>query len=365
MPLRAILLPHLFNFKQNKLMRYSILIFALFLMACNHNYYRLSKNYALNNNVSATEIPDYSNLDNWAAIPLKHNPSDSVPKPLRSNYFADTLADVFFIHPTTYTDNAKAFGWNAPTNDALLNAKTDYSPILYQASIFNAIGRIYAPRYRQAHLSAYFPKTQADSLHALAAFNKAYDDIKKAFEYYLQHYNHGRPIIIASHSQGSTHAIRLIKEFFDGKPLQQQLIVAYVLGMPVPEHSFQNIKACNYPQQTGCICSWRSFKEGYLPAYVQKENFNAIVTNPLTWKASEPDTNRLANKGAVLKNFNAVIPHVVNAVIEKNVLWMEKPHFFGSFFLHTKNYHIADFNFFYMNIRENVAERTKAFLEKK
>jgi hypothetical protein len=346
-------------------MRYSIIIFAIFLISCNHSYYRLAKNYSVNNNPNATESPDYSHLDNWAAIPLKHNPSDSVPKPLRNNYFADTLADVFFIHPTTYTDASKAFGWNAPVKDALLNAKTDYSTILYQASIFNAIGRIYAPRYRQAHLSAYFPKTQADSLHALAAFNEAYNDIKKAFEFYSQHYNHGRPIIIASHSQGSTHAIRLIKEFFDGKTLQQQFVVAYVLGMPVPQHSFQNISACNSPEQTGCICSWRSFKEGYLLSYVQKEKFHAIVTNPLTWKASEPDTNRLANKGAVLRNFNAVIPHVVNAVIEKHVLWMDRPHFFCSIFLRTKNYLIAYFNFLYVNIRENVAERTKILLEKK
>ena len=59
-----------------------------------------------------------------------------------------------------------------------------------------------------------------DTSKAGKAFDFAYEDIKKSFEYYLQHYNNGRPIIIASHSQGTTHALRLLKEFFENKPLQ-------------------------------------------------------------------------------------------------------------------------------------------------
>ncbi|WP_298411879.1 DUF3089 domain-containing protein [Hydrotalea sp.] len=346
-------------------MRYLNISLLLFLFACNHPYYKMAKNYPTEAAYSFNTAPDYNNLNDWAAHPYKNDPADSVPKPLKPNYHPDSLADVFFIHPTTYTEKEKSFGWNAPLHDAVLNAKTDYSTILYQASIFNAAGRVFAPRYRQAHLSAYFPKTGADSLQAIAAFQEAYSDVKAAFEYYLQHFNQGRPIIIASHSQGSTHAIRLLKEFFDGKPLQQQLVAAYIVGMPVAKQQFKTIRACATPQQTGCICSWRSFKEGYTPAYVNKEHFQAIVTNPLTWRADVPDTSRFANEGAVLKNFNRVIPHVVNAAVEKNILWMQQPKFFGSFLLHTKNYHIADFNFFYMNVRENVVVRKAALLAQK
>ncbi len=343
-------------------MRYLIIGFLTLLFACNRPYYKMAKNYPHVPPYSTNAIPDYANLNDWAAHPYKKDPADSVPRPLSNGFQPDSTADVFFIHPTTYTEKERSFGWNAPINHTKLNAKTDYSTILYQASIFNAAGRIFAPRYRQAHLSAYFPKNSADSLHAMAAFQEAYSDVKAAFEYYLQHWNHGRPIIIASHSQGSTHAIRLLKEFFDGKFLQQQLVVAYVVGMPVAQHQFKALNACATPQQTGCICSWRSFKEGYTPVYVTREPFKAIVTNPLTWKADEPDTNRFVNEGAVLKNFNKVIPHVVNAIVEKNILWMQQPRFFGSFLLHTKNYHIADFNFFYVNVRENVALRKAAFL---
>ena len=51
--------------------------------------------------------------------------------------------------------------WNGPIDDGALNLRTDDGTILYQASIFNGAGQIYAPRYRQAHLHAYFTKDKA------------------------------------------------------------------------------------------------------------------------------------------------------------------------------------------------------------
>ena len=88
--------------------------------------------------------PDYSDLYYWAAHPYKKDPSDSIPLPLRRNYLKDTTVDVFFIHPTTFTSKEDT-GWNADVNEAAINAKTDYSSILYQASAFNEY-RVFAPR---------------------------------------------------------------------------------------------------------------------------------------------------------------------------------------------------------------------------
>ena len=314
---------------------------------------------------AASGSPDYSSLDYWAAHPWKHDPSDSVPKMLKPSYHSpDSTVDIFFIHPTTYTSDKKEFGWNASIDDPALTAKTDYTSILYQASVFNEAGRIFAPRYRQAHLSSYFPKTAEDTIQAVAAFEEAYDDVKQAFEYYLAHWNKGRPIIIASHSQGTTHAKRLIKEFFDGKPLQQQLVAAYLVGMAVEPDWFTALPPCTTPSQTGCVCSWRTFQEGYKPDYVEKEKFTAVVTNPLTWDAAQPYAPADMNKGAILRNFDVLKKDVVDAKVEKGVLWTMKPHFTGSFLLHTKNFHIADYNFFYLSIRQNAQERTEAFKNK-
>ncbi|NNV57919.1 DUF3089 domain-containing protein [Limnovirga soli] len=311
--------------------------------------------------VLADGTPDFSDMQNWAAHPWKKDPSDSVPKPLRKQYAPDTSVDVFFLYPTSYLDKAMPYGLNAPIDNAAINNTTDNASILYQASIFNASGRVFAPRYRQANYYAYFP---TDTAAAIAAFDLAYQDIKAAFAYYMANYNNGRPIIIASHSQGSTHAKRLLKEFFDGTELQPKLVVAYLAGMPIAPDYLQHIKPCTTPTATGCICSWRTFKEGHIDSFVQKETYTAIVTNPISWNADTPLVSRKANPGGVLRNFNKIIPGVANAEIHNGVLWTVKPHFFGNIFFNTTNYHIADFNLYYLSVRNNAKQRVNAYWHK-
>jgi len=339
----------------------AIILLCLLMTACSIKYHSFVSNYTFK---TPDGKPDYSKLDDWAAHPYKHDPSDSVPGPLRKSYQPDSSVDIFFIHPTTYTSKERPFGWNAPVDDAELNAKTDYTTILFQASIFNEAGRVFSPRYRQASLSSYYPKDADDTAHALAAFELAYQDVKAAFIYYLQNNNNGRPIIIAAHSQGTTHGKRLLKEFFDGTPLQKQLVAAYLIGMPLEPGYFSSITPCNTPGQTGCACSWRTYKEGYTPEHVQKEKFISVVTNPITWDAALPMADRSLNKGALLLNFNKIVKNVANAHVNGGVLWTDKPHFFGNIFLTTKVYHIADMNLYYLSIRENVKQRVVAFRKK-
>ena len=323
------------------------------------NYTKLEPEYAKQ---IYADIPDYSNMQYWAAHPDKKDPSDSIPAPLKASYHPNSNVDVFFVHPTTYLDSTKPYGWTASLNDYKTNLKTDYYVILNQASIFNEAGRIFAPRYRQAHIKSYTPNNKVDTGYALAAFELAYQDVKKSFEYYMEHYNNGRPIIIASHSQGSTHAIRLLKEFFDDKPLSKKLIVAYLVGMPVDPAIYATLKACENPTATGCICSWRTFHEGYVGNFVAKEKYTAIVTNPLSWSSKLTQVDRFQNTGAVLWNFNKITPFVVGAINHGGVLWTPKPHFFGSFLYKSEDYHIVDYNLYYTSIRKNVGERVDAYL---
>ncbi len=307
---------------------------------------------------SVTGAPDYGDLHYWAAHPWKHDPGDSVPKPLRATFVKDSTVDVFFIYPTSLTDPDNP-AMNARIDDAELNANTDYRAILYQASVFNEHARVFAPRYRQAHLRAF---TTATKPVADSAFALAYSDVKNAFEYYLQHYNNGRPIIIASHSQGTLHAAKLLSDFFDGKPLQRKLVCAYIIGLPVRTDYFKHLQACNNANATGCIVSWRTYEKGYEgEAYLGRENFKAININPLTFKNDTTYAPPSLNKGGMLKDFNKLIPGLVDAQVHKNILWASKPRFFGSVFLKIKNYHIADYNFFYSNIRQNAGRRIGMF----
>ena len=305
-------------------------------------------------------LPDYSQITNWASHPDKWDPADSIPYPFRKSVSPDKGVDVFFIHPTTFT-NDSASSWNASIEDTLLNFKTDYSSILYQASAFNEGNRVFAPRYRQAHYRSFFT-TEREK--AELAFELAYTDIKKAFNWYLDNFNQQRPLIIAAHSQGTLHAARLLKEYFDF-PQANKLIAAYLIGMPVPVNYFSYLSACTDSTQNGCIISWRTYQRGYIDtSYVAKEKFKAIVTNPLTWDTTTSLAASEQNKGGILKNFNKLKPGVVNAEVHGNILWASKPKFFGSFLLRQKNFHIGDINLFYANIRENVSTRIRQWKKK-
>jgi len=333
----------------------------IFFAACKPTYETYRKQYESESAIHTSSIPDYSKLFYWAAHPEKKDPSDSVPATILTS--KKTLqADVFFIHPTTLTSK-KSEGelWNATLNDANINLKTDYSSILYQASVFNGSSRVFAPRYRQAHIYSFKTK---DTVRALAAFDLAYSDIREAFLYYLKNENQGRPIIIASHSQGTLHARRLLKEFFDGKDLKNQLVCAYLLGLTLPQGEFKEIPVCQNETSTGCYVGWRTFRKGYMPEYVEKENFPVVVVNPLSWTTDVNPVPRSKNESAVLFRFNKPYPKTNGAGIVKNVLWIERPRFPFSFLYMSKNYHAGDINLFYMNIRRNAEERIESFLRK-
>ena len=302
-------------------------------------------------------LPDYSQLNYWAAHPWKWDPSDSIPKPLRYEV-KDSTVDVFFLHPTTHTKSKNKRQVNARIDDPLLNAKTDYTTILYQASTFNEQARVFAPRYRQAHIKTFFRKQNEETRRT---FDLAYEDVKNAFEYYLKHWNNGRPIIIAAHSQGSKLAEQLLKEYFEDKVLKNKLVVAYLAGWPVPKNYFSSLQICKDSFQTGCLCSWRTFGKGFVPYYLKNENGNSYVTNPLTWDTTGKYASRKLNKGSVLTNFNRVYKHTTDAQISNGLLYIKRPRFPGSFLYLTRNYHIGDINLYYLNIRENIKQRIGYF----
>lgn len=331
-----------------------ILLLAVFMASCSDKYQALRSRYHFK---SADGKPSYRDLDYWAAHPWKQDPSDSIPLPLR-NEQRDSTVDVFFLHPTTFTKLKDKKQLNASIDDDYISAKTDYSTILYQASVFNQQCRVFAPRYRQAHIWNFLKKDKAE---AATAFDLAYEDIKESFGYYLQTWNAGRPIIIASHSQGSLLAERLLKDYFEDKPLHQQLVAAYILGWAVPREYFTSLKMCEDSLQTGCLCSWRTLRRNFVPRYLKSEKGNSYVTNPLTWTTGTEYAPRKLNRGSVLTNFNQVYKNTTDAQISNGLLYVKKPKFPLSFLIMTRNYHIGDINLYYINLRENIRQRIAAY----
>lgn len=336
------------------------MLLVLLLGACSKSVLVQKRTF---NPAYAPSAPDYSKPEHWASLPDKADAADSVPvKSNLKDLQGNAKADVFFVYPTIFREiHKRQYHWNADIYDAKLNQQIQNSTILNQASVFNGSCRIYAPYYRQAHLAAFHPpfKNEGDK-----ALDFAYQDIKAAFEYYLEHYNQGRPIVIASHSQGSYHTERLLKDYFDGKDLQKQLVAAYIVGRAMKPDAFVNIHPTEQPYEVGVWASWNTFEKNYVPENYERELKGSVSTNPLLWNSSEEFASRELNHGGVALRFKYA-PHLVDAQNHDGMLWVNKPYFRGRATIRTKNWHRADINFFYMNIRENVAIRIDKFLEGK
>lgn len=306
--------------------------------------------------------PNFAESSSWAALPSIVDMADQIPKSKSQIVDNQSVAkvDVFFIYPTIYTQKPEnEFTWNASIADKNLNDRIDNSAIKNQASVFNGSCKVYSPRYRQAHYSVFLTK---DSVSARKALEIAYEDVKEAFMYYIQNYNHNRPIIIAAHSQGTLHAIRLLQEFFDNKSLKSQLVTSYLVGMPVNDSMFQDLKISQIPSDVGGYVSWNTFANGYFPDYYKNGLNKAQSVNPITWSVTNTFTNYEDHKGTLGLKFK-ISPQIISSRQEEGILWIKKPKVTGKVFVKTKIWHFADYNLFWMDIRENVALRVKNYFE--
>ena len=325
--------------------------------------------------------PDYEQPEAWAALPDRADAADvAPPETAYPEAQATAAADVFWIYPTLYTDEPDGrHPWHASVTDAELNERIDDSSVRMQASAFNAAGRVYAPRYRQAHISAYYT---GDTAAARAAFDTAYADVRRAFRTFLRKHNRGqRPIIVAGHSQGATHGKRLVRDFFDpagprlgGNSLPAKLVAAYLIGMPITRDDFGALPPCETPDQTGCFVSWRTWQRPATPPQQPAGGAGAdaavpVVVNPLSWTTDTAYVPATENPGGTLRKLK-LIEHLADAQVHLRrdgdgglccgVLWINRPDFFGKRVIRMDNWHAADLNLFYESVRGNAVRRVGA-----
>jgi hypothetical protein len=307
--------------------------------------------------------PDYSNERYWAALPEKKDSADfQLTDYGIVDKQKDAKADLFFIIPSNYISGTK---WNVSLDDSLANRETDTLFCRLLASAFNESCRIYVPRYRTAVLYAYFSPFKKNSK---AAFDLAYQDVKNAFQYYLKHYNKGRPIVIASDSQGTDYAVRLIKDYFDDEnksELKKLFVEAYLIGMPIYDTTFKVIKPSSYPTHTGGFVTWNSVRY-HTNTFYGRPVGNIVGVNPLSWKIDTSYVPVSQNKGSLPMKADKIDAGVADAKLAPSgFLWVSKPDRteleypdINSFY-----YHKNDYLFFYANIRENVKVRVEQFLK--
>lgn len=329
--------------------------------------------------------PDYGQADHWLALP--DHPSAAMATPRGAGFSdlqAQAVADVFYVHPTTAMREDVR---NASLDDADANHMAELM-LLTQATPFNAVARVYAPRYRQITLSTYALDAQAQQ----APLNLAYADVLAAFRHYATHYNQGRPFFLVGHSQGTNHAQRLLLEAIQGTPMEDLLVAAYLPGQPIPRAFFRDdlirLPPCERPSQVGCVAIWQTFGEGAQPEEIaQWRQDNAYWSraaqrwiappdgplagmNPVSWDARRARTPARRHRGAVpfgtRETYAALLPQQVSTIlrggytrVSPGVLpatCFDDGGVFGG-----RNLHVFDIALFWLDLRENARLRLNAW----
>ena len=311
----------------------------------------------------AAQAPDYARLSAWDANPaLPTDPSRWTPAGVAAGHGE---AAVFFVTPTAYFDRDR---WTMPFDDAMSNARL----ALYlrnEASVFNGLGGIWAPKYRQATFGA-FLTTKPDAARAL---DLAYADVERAFAAFVAAVPPATPIVLAGHSQGSRHLLRLVAEHVAGTPLAARVVAVYAVGWPVSaaDLAAMRLPACASPTATGCVLSWRSYAE---PAEVTDfRTSNPVATRsaaPLV--CTNPLTGMSGGVAAAAANGGSLVPAKdggggtlvaggVGAACRGNYLSIGAPPAgFDRYVLPGNNYHVYDYNLFWANVRADVERRVAA-----
>lgn len=110
-----------------------------------------------------------------------------------------SASDVFFLYPTTYVQSSPSDPIVCAANNLQMRTGAQ-AAFSRTASVFLPLANVYAPYYRQAAVQVLaLPFAQQQAIVG----GEPTTDAISAFDYYIRHLNHGRPFILAGHSQGS------------------------------------------------------------------------------------------------------------------------------------------------------------------
>ena len=309
---------------------------------------------------------DYSNRNNWVHLPEK----------------TDKEVDTFFIYPTVYINPAPDAPAIVPVEDELLRAGV-MGHFNEAPQAFVDLTNLYEPYYRQSNLCAIGALDQRETLKYQCREQRT--DIYAALDYYFEHYNQGRPFILAGHSQGSMMLKIALQDYFkEHTDYLKRMVAAYVLGFAITTEDLEANPALKFAEgadDTGVIVSWNI--EG--PENKHENNItvmkNAISINPLNWKRDETYAPASENKGDRLpvpkegefipSEYGMHRPGLADAQldVERGVVvcttlsdrYVQPLVPGGDNLFGPASLHLVDYTAYWDNLRENIQTRIRAY----
>ncbi len=301
-------------------------------------------------------VTDYSVASHWLSLPVNLK-----------------QADVFYVYPTAWykVDDHEP---DICAVDHPMMMEGARQAFARQATAFEAAGNVYAPFYRQADAHYTLSLPEAQRWQVIRDYPAK--DVIAAFEYYLAHFNHGRPFILAGHSQGANVLLVLLSDYLGHHPdVYKRMIAAYVIGYPVTESymaSNKHLKFAAGPDDTGVIISYNTQSPKVLPgANPVVANNIGLVINPISWTRDETPAPASESLGSLMPDSTGQfvrVPAFADARIDltKGVLICSSVNDSAMFRLAGTMglgvYHSFDYPFYYFNLEENAIRRTHTYL---
>ena len=293
---------------------------------------------------------DYSKAEHWLSVP------DAV----------DKKADVFYLYPTAWRKTAAGDPNICEINNASMLAGS-FSAFGRQATAFENDANIYAPYYRQAD-AAYTLGLPLDERAKVVSGTPTLDAVA-AFDYYIKHYNNGRPFILAGHSQGSNVLLFLLSVYLKDNPqVYDRMIAAYIVGYPVTTAYLSknpHLKFAEGPDDVGVLISYNTESPDVVKGTNPVMESGAIAINPISWTREETLAPASENLDSLMPISGILGPvsHYADARVDKakgvvicstanaDAIHALNPGFIKGVF------HSFDYLFYFYSLRDNAAKR--------
>lgn len=286
----------------------------------------------------------------------------------------EELTDLFYIVSTNIGHSENADGtsaYNAVLTDAevaVLRREAEYIKRNF-ADSFN----LFAPIYHQCTMEAYLHEN-GDSV--LMFRKRSERECCRAFDYYMDHFNNGRPFIVAGFSQGAMNVVALLKHMTDEQ--YSRCRAAYVMGyrLSLEDLEHRHVEAAT-SETGGKVVSFNTVASGDGIWQMLSEGA-ATCINPVNWTTdTTPATGWVVYDGLIDHYAIYDSAYAAEAVAgdtiyinvkldgEANVLTATAPMLPLRYVMNlpafglkdNKNLHLADLLFYLPRLRENALKR--------
>ena len=298
---------------------------------------------------------DYSDSRNWLRMP------DEIRYGI----------DVLYLYPTCFMPSYEGEVCTIDNMSMREQAEAAYN---HQGAAFEAMCNMFAPLYRQVDAMSLIGLDEDGVVEAESGDTKS--DVFAALDHYFGCMNDGRPYILAGHSQGSMVLRMVLSEYMVEHPeVYSRMVATYMLGMAATRTwlaANPHVRMAECAGDTGVVVSWNT--EGPLNKGVSSLIVPgpSVCINPLNWRTDGVPAGVEENLGCLEDVDGGVVVvegyadatvdtergTVVVSSVEPERFAIPMVDLFGP-----QSYHAKDYDFFFMNIRENAALRIRNFLE--